>query len=115
MARSNLFRKRPPVPGIGYLRHSVDLERLLMVGRWIVVEEIFDEQEQPSGILVVGQGTPHTVRGRVLKAGPEAALDGLKVGEEVIYDEWQGGRHDLGGRRTLIMACDSVLCRVETG
>lgn len=109
----NPFSKRPPVVGAGYLRSSVRPEQLTMVGRWVVVEEVFEESETESGIIVVHQGTQNAVRGRLLRCGPECELDDLAEGDEVLYAEWAGGRNDLGGTRVLIMSLDKILVKVE--
>ncbi len=109
---SNLFRKKPPVPGTGYLRHNVDSAELDMVGEWIVVEECLAEPLTTSGIFIAHLGTQHGVRGKIVRCGIGAELDDLAVGDEIIYEEWQGGRHNLGGEKVLVMSLQNVLCKV---
>lgn len=106
-------RRHRKTPGVGYMRHRVNPEQLTVIGQWLIIEEIFENSEQPSGIVIARQGTQTTVRGRILRAGPECAIDGLEEGDEVIYEQWAGGRHSLGGRNVLIMSVDRILCKVE--
>lgn len=110
---TSLFKKPTPVPGTGYLRSKVRPDQLTMIGRWVVVEEIFEESETESGILIVRQGTQHAVRGRLLRCGPECELDDLKEGDEVFYEEWQGGRHSLDGAKVLVMSVEKIICKVD--
>lgn len=108
-------RKKPKVPGIGYPRRMVDVDSFTAVGQWLVVEEIFEPREMSSGISIVRQGTATTVRGKVLRAGSECALDDVNEGDEIVFEQWSGGRHDLHGRNVLIMSIDSVLAKVVNG
>ncbi len=110
---SNIFKKKPAVPGTGYLRHRVDSSQLEMVGEWIVVEECLAEPLSKSGIFIAHLGTQTAIRGKIVRCGIAAELDDLKVGDEIIYEAWQGGRHDLGGKKVLVMSLQNVLCKVE--
>ena len=105
-------RRHRKTPGIGYMRHRVRPERLTVVGQWVIVEEIFEDLEQSSGIVIARQGTQTTVRGRVLRTGSECVLDEIEVGDEIIYERWAGGRHSLEGRNVLIISIDRILCRI---
>ena len=109
----SMFRKKPPVPGTGYLRSRVSPEELIMVGRWVGIKETFESPETESGILIARQGTQHVTRGRILRCGPEAGLDDLAEGDEVLYEEWQGGRHNFDGSKVLVMSLENIICKVE--
>lgn len=114
MARVSPYKRRRhrKTPGIGYMRHRVSPEQLTVLGQWVIIEEIFEDPEQSSGIVIARQGTQTTLRGRVIKTGSECVLDEIEEGDEVIYEHWAGGRHSLGGHNVLIMSVDRILCRL---
>ena len=106
------------IPGVGYVRQSVSVDAHQMIGRWLVVAEEFDNLVQASGLLIVRPGTLNTVFGRVLRAGPECELDGVKEGDRILFERWAGGRWALKDAegldvRVLIMSADSIVARVE--
>ena len=106
------------IPGIGYMRQPVPVDALSMVGQWVAVLEEFEDPLRDSGLVLVTSGLPTTVFGRVLKAGSECELEGVKAGDRILFERWAGGRwalKDAEGRDThvLIMSADFIVARVR--
>lgn len=90
---------------------EVTLEALELYGTWVAVAEDLGEHVAPSG-LVSNVSRKATTVGRVLAVGVKVAED-LRVGDTILYEEWQGGRWDIGGEKCLIMDIENVLVVLE--
>jgi co-chaperonin GroES (HSP10) len=111
-------RKSSKIPGSGYMRQSVAVSALEMVGQWLVVREDFEDPIRPSGLVMVKPGTLTTTIGTVIRAGPECGLIGISEGMKILFEQWAGGRwalKDDAGQdaHVLIMSADAILARVE--
>jgi co-chaperonin GroES (HSP10) len=95
----------------GYTRIPVELRRMEMYGTWLLVAEDLAEQVSASG-LVVNVGKKATTVGRVLKVGSGVEED-VREGDDIIYEEWQGGRWNIEDVDCLIMDIANVLAVVE--
>lgn len=105
--------KKFNVPGIGYAYTDMRLEDFAPVGDWVVVREQLDRPETESGIIV--PSAKNTTRGTVVATG--VASGDFAVGDEIVFEEWQGGRwafrrDDGEVDRCLIMSADKILCVV---
>ena len=95
----------------GYTRIPVELQRLEVYGTWVLVAEDLDEHALASG-LVTNVAKKATTVGRVLKVGSGVQED-VQEGDNVIYEEWQGGRWNIGDTDCLIMDVEHILMVVE--
>ncbi|KKL81542.1 hypothetical protein LCGC14_1993690 [marine sediment metagenome] len=95
----------------GYTRIPVELQRLEVFGSWVLVAEDLDEHVRASG-LVTNVAKRATTVGRVLKVGSGVQED-VQEGDNVIYEEWQGGRWSIGDIDCLIMDVEHILMVVE--
>lgn len=91
----------------GYLRIPVELQRLEMYGTWVLVAEDLEERQTASG-LVTHVGAKATTEGHVLKVGSDVK-DDVQEGDSIIYEEYQGGRWNIGDVKCLIMDVEHVL------
>lgn len=90
---------------------DVSISELEFYGRWVAVREDLDEHVHESG-LVTSVNKRATTVGRVLAVGVAVAED-LYAGDEILYEQWQGGRWDIGGEKCLIMDIENVLMVLE--
>ncbi len=95
----------------GYTRIPVSLETMEMLGTWLLVAEHLKERETASG-LVTNVAQKVTTVGRVLKVG-SGVEDDVQEGDNIIYEEYQGGRWNIGDINCLIMDVEHVLMVVE--
>ncbi len=102
--------------GFGYHRQPVRLESVEPGPGWVVVLEALSRQADADLVL---PGLQNTTRGRVLAIGSLAEKEsGLVVGDDVIYEEYMGGRWqfptaDGQEARCLIMHVDWVLLGIK--
>lgn len=104
------------LPGIGYHRQPVRLENVRPGPGWVIVLEALSRQAEADLVL---PGLQNTTRGRVLAIGSLAAKEsGLVVGDDVIYEEYMGGRWqfptgDGQEARVLIMHVDWIVLGIR--
>ncbi len=90
---------------------EMTVDQMELYGQWVAVEEDLDMHVAPSG-LATNVNRKATTVGRVLGVGVKVGED-LRVGDTILYEEWQGGRWDIGDQRMLIMDIESVLVILE--
>lgn len=94
-----------------YFPVSASIGRVRMYGNWVMVKEEL-ERRSDSG-LVIPPASATTV-GSVIAIGDSASERyGVKVGDRVIYERWQGGRWQIGDEKVLIMDVENILAVVE--
>lgn len=105
--------RRWKMPGAGYFWTGADIETFEPLSHWVVVRERL-VRLNPAGIIL--PNVDHNMIGDVVAAGPES---GVRAGDTVVYEEWQGGRWafkdrkvDGGVSKLLIMASDNLSCLV---
>lgn len=86
---------------------EITVDQMELYGTWVAVVEDLEEHVAPNG-LVSNVSKKATTVGRVLGVGVKVGED-LRVGDTIVYEEWQGGRWDLGGQKCLIMDIENVL------
>lgn len=102
--------------GIGYYRQSYQLEDVRPNRDWVVVVEHL-ARESGSDLKLFDRD--YTTLGRVVAVGERAALlHDLRVGDDVVYEEFMGGRWqfptaDGSEARVLIMHVDWIFARVR--
>jgi co-chaperonin GroES (HSP10) len=102
--------------GIGYHRQPVRLESVKPGPGWVIVLEALSRQADADLVL---PGLQNTTRGQVLAIGSLAEKEsGLVVGDDVIYEEYMGGRWqfptaDGQEARVLIMHVDWILLGIR--
>lgn len=110
--------KRIMPPGIGYHRCPCWLTDVHPVGEWVMVLEHLSRRSD-AGLFM--PQLPNTTRGEVLSVGSQAAaLHGIQVGDEVLYDEYAGGRWAFaikggGLARVLLMHSDWIHVVIREG
>ena len=90
---------------------AVKLDNLELYGTWVAVAEDLSEKVAPSGLVTDVSKKAATV-GRVLAVGAKVEED-LQAGDTVLYEEWQGGRWEIGDQKMLIMDIANVLMVTE--
>ena len=85
---------------------EITVDQMELYGKWVAVEECLGEQTRASGLVEIEKKAA-TV-GRVLAVGVKVAED-LRDGDTVLYEEWQGGRWQIGDQKMLIMDIENVL------
>lgn len=94
-----------------YWRVPVAIDRLRMYGTWVAVKEELEEQER-NGLVLPSKSV--TTIGRVVAVGSSTSERyGVKPGDRVIYEQWQGGRWCIGDEKVLIMDAEHILAVVE--
>lgn len=96
----------------GYTRVTdVTVDQMELYGTWVAVAEDLSEKVAPSGLVTAVNKRATTV-GRVLAVGVKVAED-LQPGDTILYEEWQGGRWNIGDENMLIMSIDNVLMVID--
>ncbi len=90
---------------------EMTVDRMELYGSWVAIEEDLAESVALSG-LVTSVNKQATTIGRVLGVGVKVA-ENLRPGDIVLYEQWQGGRWDIGDQKLLIMDIENVLIVVE--
>lgn len=104
------------LPGIGYHRQPVRLDLVQPGPGWVVVLEALSREANADLVL---PKLHNTTRGSVIAIGSMAAKEsGLVVGDEVIYEEYMGGRwqfptQDGEEARVLIMHVDWIVLGIR--
>ena len=94
----------------------VTMEQVQPIQGWVMLQEEFklDQEVITGGIsLVVATGShPNTVYGWVRGIHARTAQElGVKVGDFVVYREWEGARWDIQGQVVLLVEAQHVLAR----
>ncbi len=89
---------------------EMTVDQMELYGTWVAVEENLKSHTRESGLVELEKKA--TTFGRVLGVGVNVAED-LRVGDFVLYEEWQGGRWDIGDQKLLIMDIENVLMIME--
>lgn len=119
------------VPNTGYRHTRLLLNDFTPASHWIVIKEDLEQNtymEGPDGMVIelsIPDKKYHTL-GTVLSVGPMGADRGIRVGDKVVYEQWQGGkwaftipeiinesRQVYREEECLIMSCDSVWCIIR--
>lgn len=97
--------QRQMFKGIGYSYTGINLSDLELTNQWVILKESL---ERNSGRVVVPD-LKNNVIGTVIALGKEAKEHGILVGDDVIYQEYMGGRwnfDDIGN--CLIISIDYI-------
>ena len=89
---------------------EMTVDRMELYGTWVAVEESLGSQTRESGLVELEKKA--TTVGRVLGVGVKVA-ENLRPGDIILYEQWQGGRWDIGDQKLLIMDIENVLMIVE--
>jgi len=90
-----------------------DAKDVKMYKRWVAVEEE-ERKEQLTESGIVLPAKPAGIIGRVVAIGDQAKEEtGLKEGDLIVYERWQGGRWAFGTKKVLIMEVDHILAKID--
>jgi len=102
----------------GKYRHTrLLLDNFHPTSHWIIIEEDLVQTRDVGGVELEIPDKKYNTLGHVLSVGPQAIEAGIKVGDKVVYEQWQGGRWAFTTpipdgtyveKECLIMSTDSV-------
>ena len=108
-----MSRRAAKLPKEAVLPGQVEMGvgQLKPINDFVVLEELF-----PPSISVVAQGVVrvslagHVTRGKIIAVSPTVSqLEGLKSGDIVRYEEFQGGRWEFNDVKVLIIGVKHIL------
>ncbi len=91
--------------------------KLKPLGNRVVVEPLEKEETTDSGLVLPDTAKKRPQEGKVLAIGPGRVLEsgerlpieGIEVGDTVVYPEYGGTELKIGGKEYLIIDADSLL------
>ena len=85
------------------------------IGERVLLKPIKKEEKTKSGILLSSKSsnTDTQNQAEVIALGKEEKLDGIKVGDKVIFNKFSGNEIEDGDIKYLIVNADDILAVIE--
>lgn len=93
-----------------YTRIASTLDQMTLMNTLVAIREDLGERTSESGLVMLEKQA--TTVGRVLAVGAKVEED-IRAGDLVLYEQWQGGRWQLGDDKMLIMDIEHVLAVIR--
>lgn len=102
-------KKTLPKFNYNYRHTRMLLEDFQPSTHWIVVKEEL-ERNSETGIIIPDKH--FATIGTIMAVGPEGKLDGIAVGDKVMYEQWQGGKWAFTIKNPNAMIYDELECLI---
>lgn len=81
------------ITNLGYRHTRMNLADYKPTTHWVVIkEELERDIKLDSGGMIHVPDAKNVTIGTIMALSDEAEAEGMKVGDRVIYEQWQGGR-----------------------
>ena len=79
----------------------------------VVIKKVEAEEKTASGIILPGSAKEQPQMAQVIEVGPGGFVDGIEVGDKVIYSKYAGNEVKIDGEEYIILRQSDILAVIE--